>query len=89
MPLPCTPNVSGQQPDPPIRDGGKTPKDAGGPALAAGTKTLERQAVDLVAAGEMAKAAAAYEELVRRDPNNKVYAEAARILRSKLDAGTP
>ena len=26
-------------------------------------------------------------ELVRREPNNKVYAEAARILRAKLDAG--
>ena len=40
-------------------------------------------------AGETSKAAAAYEELVRRDPNNKVYAEAARILRAKLDGGLP
>jgi hypothetical protein len=89
-PLPCTPNNVGQQTDPPpARDGGKTPKDASGPSLPAGTKTLERQAVDYVSAGETAKAAAAYEELVRREPQNKVYAEAARILRAKLDAGTP
>jgi hypothetical protein len=53
------------------------------------TKTLERQAVDYVAAGDTAKAAAAYEELTRRDPKNPVYAEAARILRAKLDAGAP
>ena len=65
---------------------GSDSKDAGA-ALPAGVKTLERQAVDYVAAGDTAKAAAAYEELVRRDPNNKVYAEAARILRAKLDAG--
>ncbi len=87
-PLPCTPNALGQQADPLAggKDAGKT-KDPG-PSFTSGGKTLERQAVDFVAAGEMAKAAAAYEELVRRDPNNKVYAEAARILRAKLDAGT-
>ena len=66
----------------------KEPKDAGAP-LAAGTKTLERQAVDAVVGGDTNKAAAAYEELVRRDPNNTVYAEAARILRAKLDGGVP
>jgi hypothetical protein len=94
-PLPCVPNglgTTGTAPDkPPGKDGGKQPaepKDAGAP-LAAGTKTLERQAVDHVFAGETSKAAAAYEELVRRDPNNKVYAEAARILRAKLDGGLP
>ena len=94
-PLPCVPNGlsgGGTAPEPPPRrDGGKPtaePKDAGA-ALAVGTKTLERQAVDHVFAGETSKAAAAYEELVRRDPNNKVYAEAARILRAKLDGGLP
>lgn len=96
-PLPCTPNgisVAPDRPTPPDKGG----KDAGaktadskdaGAALPAGVKTLERQAVDYVAAGDTAKAAAAYEELVRRDPNNKVYAEAARILRAKLDGGAP
>ena len=94
-PLPCTPNAAGSTPDktPPDknpRDGGskREPKDAGAP-LPAGTKTLERQAVDHVSSGETAKAAAAYEELVKRNPNNKVYAEAARILRAKLDGGVP
>ena len=90
-PLPCTPNGITSTPDRPERGGkdagAREPKDAGA-ALPAGMKTLERQAVDHVAAGETAKAAASYEELVRRDPNNKVYAEAARILRAKLDAGT-
>jgi len=95
-PLPCTPNGISANPDKPDKperggkDGGKNdPRDAGAPGLPAGTKTLERQAVDYVAAGDTAKAAATYEELVRRDPNNKVYAEAARILRAKLDGGLP
>lgn len=93
-PLPCTPNAAGAQAEKPTGgkepSGGKAnePRDAGAP-LPAGTKTLERQAVDHVAAGETAKAAAAYEELVRRDPSNPVYPEAARILRAKLDAGAP
>ncbi len=96
-PLPCTPNgIVRSPPDKPDkpersgRDGGRNdPKDAGGPSLPAGTKTLERQAVDYVATGDTARAAATYEELMRRDPNNKVYAEAARILRAKLDGGLP
>lgn len=94
-PLPCTPNNVGTQADnnPPPgkqKDAGarepREPRDAG-PPVVAGSKTLERQAVDAVAAGDNVKASAAYEELVRRDPNNKVYAEAARILRAKLDGG--
>ncbi len=78
-PPPCTPNGLRQQADPPVKDGGRA---GAGP-------TLERQAVDLVAAGETAKAAEAYEELARRDPHGKVYSEGARILRAKLDAGVP
>ena len=88
-PLPCTPNGVSTTPDKGAKDAGaraNDPKDAGA-TLPAGVKTLERQAVDYVASGDTAKAAAAYEELVRRDPNNKVYAEAARILRAKLDGG--
>jgi hypothetical protein len=94
-PLPCTPNGIASSPDKPDKPdragrdaGAKDAKDAGA-TLPAGTKTLERQAVDYVAAGDTAKAAATYEELMRRDPNNKVYAEAARILRAKLDGGRP
>lgn len=95
-PLPCTPSAAGSTDSGAAKPGGRDARDAGGKAsdakdagatLPAGTKTLERQAVDYVAAGDTAKAAAAYEELVRRDPNNKVYAEAARILRAKLDGG--
>jgi hypothetical protein len=95
-PLPCTPNDVKTPPDktPPDKvtkdaGAGKDPKDAGGPPLAPGSKTLARQAVDAVAAGDTARAAAAYEELARRDPNDKVFAEAARILRAKLDGGVP
>jgi hypothetical protein len=90
-PLPCTPNnVTVAPPERPAngKGAGREPKDAGA-ALPPGTKTLERLAVDFVAAGESARAAAAYEELVRRDPNNKVYGEAARILHAKLDGGAP
>jgi hypothetical protein len=100
-PLPCTPSapasatvtapstatataVASTAPDKPPRDSGARPS-----ALPPGAKTLERQAVDLVAAGEAAKAAGAYEELIRREPANRVYPEAARILRAKLDAGAP
>lgn len=91
-PLPCVPNgiataPTDPPPAPPQPTGGKPNKDAGGPTTPSGTKSLERQAVDFVAAGDTARAAAAYEELVKREPNNKVYAEAARILRAKLDAG--
>lgn len=89
-PLPCTPNgvsATPDKPDKPDKGAKNDPKDSGAPGLPPGAKTLERQAVDYVAAGDTAKAAAAYEELVRRDPNNKVYAEAARIMRAKLDGG--
>jgi hypothetical protein len=93
-PLPCVPNgispsSADPPPPPPPPPSGKPNKDAGGPTTTGGTKSLERQAVDFVAAGDTARAAAAYEELVKREPNNKVYAEAARILRAKLDAGAP
>jgi hypothetical protein len=58
--------------------------DAGGNA-----RTLERQAVDFVAANDYAHAAAVYEMLQLQNPSNRVYAEAARILRAKADAGAP
>ncbi|HVH42215.1 MAG TPA: hypothetical protein VM925_07715 [Labilithrix sp.] len=58
-------------------------------SIAAGAKTLERQAVDQVALGNYAAAAAAYEQLHQQTPNNRAYAEAARILRAKADAGSP
>ena len=90
-PLPCVPNgvaVPNDTNPTPNATGGRPntgDKDAGPPTTSG--KSLERQAVDFVASGDTARAAAAYEELVKREPNNKVYAEAARILRAKLDAG--
>jgi hypothetical protein len=95
VPLPCVPDPTGTttggttgavDPPPPPPT---SKKDAGAPTLTSSTRTLERQAVDAVAAGNKEQAAQIYEELSRRDPNNRVYAEAARILRAKLDAGAP
>lgn len=99
VPLPCAPNDVKPAHEQATVD---APKDAGarepkaspekeprgsGAGLPAGVKTFERQAVDAVAAGDYARAAAVYEELSRREPASRVYAEAARILRSRLDGG--
>lgn len=59
------------------------------PPAPPGGKTPERLAVDAVVAGAYADAARRYETLAREHPDKPVYEEAARILRSKLDAGTP
>lgn len=77
-----TSTASGQRPPP------KPAVEAGAPTSAS-TKTLERQAVDYVAVNDYARAAAVYEQLHARNPSNRVYAEAARILRAKADAGAP
>jgi hypothetical protein len=67
---------------------GSAQADAGRPKVAGTSqKTLERQAVDYVALGEYQKAIGIYEQLARQYPDNKVYSEALRILRQKLDAG--
>lgn len=55
------------------------------PPLPAGKKTLQRQAVDAVAAGSYAEAAKLYEELAKEHPDVSAYAEAARIMRAKAD----
>jgi hypothetical protein len=47
----------------------------------------ERAAVDAVAAGAYADAARLYDQLAAAYPNRPAYAEAARILRAKLDGG--
>jgi hypothetical protein len=65
---------------PPVVDAGKIP-DGGG------AKTLERQAVDAVAVNDYLRAAAIYDALHAQNPGNRVYAEAARILRMKADGG--
>lgn len=101
-PLPCIPNgvttaatpiaspvaapVSPPQATPAAPQAAKeATKDGAAPAV----KTLERQAVEALAANDYAKAATLYGELARRDPQSAVYAEAARIARSKLDGGAP
>lgn len=59
------------------------------PAPPVGTRTLERLAVDAVAMNDYPRAAKLYEQLQQQNPTNRVYAEAARILRAKADAGAP
>ena len=74
---PATSAGSASPPEPPATAG----KDAGkGPSL-------ERIAVDEVYKGDLAKAAEAYEQLARDQPQNPSYAYAARILRERLAAG--
>jgi hypothetical protein len=79
-----TPNTPSSAPGP----GPMPPAPAPAPTVAA-TKSLERQAVDYVASGDYAAAAKIYEQLHQQNPNNRVYAEASRILRAKADAGMP
>ena len=82
------PNAAGGQAEKTAKElGNKSePKASSTPAQPTGAKSLERQAVDYVAGGDVAKAVSAYDELVRRDPSNAVYAMAARILRAKLES---
>jgi hypothetical protein len=42
-----------------------------------------------VASGQYERAAFVYDQLARQYPDKPAYREAARILRSKLDAGVP
>lgn len=69
------------------RDAGAQTVAEAGAKTTTGQKTLERQAIDYVATGEYAKAIGIYEKLAQQYPDNKVYSEALRILRMKLDAG--
>jgi hypothetical protein len=47
----------------------------------------ERSAADYVATGQYELAAQIYDTLARDNPKNPAFAEAARILRTKADAG--
>ena len=62
---------------------------ASAPPAAPTQRTLERQAVDLVASGQYERAAFVYDQLARQYPDRPMYREAARILRARLDAGAP
>jgi hypothetical protein len=59
------------------------------PTSVGGGKTLARIAADAVAIGAYTDAVIRYDDLARTYPDRPAYREAARILRSKLDAGTP
>jgi hypothetical protein len=48
-----------------------------------------RLAVEAFAAGAYPEAVRRYDALAQQYPDQPVYHEAARILRSKLDAGAP
>jgi hypothetical protein len=100
MPPPSTQPVPQPGPAPgpqPAPQPGPQPAPPTGPSSSpvavappTGPKTLERQAVDAVAVNDYARAAAIYETLLAQsNPKNPVYAEAARILRQKADAGAP
>jgi len=99
VPPPSTPPPPPSTPAPPTaRKAPERPSSASkrAPSSAAaeapappGGKTPERLAVDAVVAGAYADAARRYETLAHEHPDKPVYEEAARILRSKLDAGTP
>jgi hypothetical protein len=53
------------------------------PSPAPSQKSLERAAVDAVAAGSYESAAKMYEELAKAHPENPAYKQAAKILRAK------
>lgn len=95
QPITCVPSTPADVPGA-TDAGANAPRDAGAQAAAdsggpktttTGQKTLERQAIDYVATGEYGKAIGIYEKLSQQSPDNKVYSEALRILRAKLDAG--
>ncbi len=53
--------------------------------LPKGTRTLERQAIDLAAQGQYAKAVEIYEQLAQQHPEQPAFREAARLLRQRTN----
>lgn len=100
-PPPCTPNgiswpAAPTEPSPSTSAAATTTpttpttKDAPkAPTLPAGKKTLEREAVDLYAAGDYLHAAEKYDQLAAENPTNTTYAEAARIVRLRAGGKAP
>ncbi|MCW5832215.1 MAG: hypothetical protein KIS78_07190 [Labilithrix sp.] len=83
-PMPPADDAAAATQDTPPANTGTAPTASTSP-VAATTRTLERQAVDYVAVGNYAAAAQVYEQLHQQNPNNRVYAEAARILKAKAN----
>lgn len=65
----------------------KARKRAAAPTRSKGPS--ERRACDYLAAGDLTRAARTYEQLSQRTPADPVYAEAARILRIRLEGSAP
>lgn len=59
------------------------PAQPGRPVELAATGRMARLATDALATGDLARAAGAYRKLATREPQNPVYAEAARILEAR------
>ncbi len=89
-------------PPPPVASGGRPglgtpvvpPSATAGVAAAAGdaganVDRRERQAADFVATHAYDQAIRLYDQLASERPQNPAFHEAARILRGKLEAGTP
>ncbi len=55
------------------------------PTLPKGQRTLERQAIDFVAAGQYTKAIEVYDQLAVQHPDQPVFKEAARLLRQRTN----
>jgi hypothetical protein len=55
------------------------------PPLPKGTRTLERQAIDLVAQGQYGKAVDIYDQLAQQHPEQPAFKEAARLLRQRTN----
>jgi outer membrane protein assembly factor BamD (BamD/ComL family) len=53
--------------------------------LPKGTRTLERQAIDLVAQGQYGKAVDIYDQLAQQHPEQPAFKEAARLLRQRTN----
>jgi len=76
-------------PPPPPTPGGQPSPPPNGPVADAGVDAdrRERTAADYVATGQYVLAAQLYDALARENPKNPAFGEAARILRTKADAG--
>ena len=60
-----------------------------GSTVTSGPPTTERRAVDAVLLGDNATAYALYQQLVREHPENPAFANAARILKARVDGASP
>jgi len=79
---PVDPSAAPAKPDRPIASNKRKRRKRRG---SKGRRTLQRKAVDAVAAASYEEAAKAYEKLAKKYPDNKAYAAAAAITRAKAN----